>query len=222
MVASARERGHAYVAITDHGPAPAIAGGLSPEGLRSQAEEIAAVARRHPDVRVLRGVEVDIHEDGTLDLDDATLGSLDVVLAAVHSRFDLPRARQTRRILRALANPRVGVLAHPTCRLLGRRNPIDVDLEAVLREAARRGVAVEIDAQPERLDLDPAAARRARDLGATLVVSTDAHRDRELDFLRYGVDQARRAGLGPDAVLNTRPAEDVIAFLRSRRAPASS
>lgn len=216
MVRGCLERGHQYCALTDHSPALAMIRGLDPVRVRQQAAEIAAVQQRVPGIRILRSAEVDIHVDGSLDLDDETLATLDIVLVSIHSRFELEPAAQTERILRALENPRVQILAHPTGRKIGRRDAMRYDLDRVLSRAAELGVAVELDSHPDRLDLSDVALMRARELGTQIVISTDAHRVAHLDHLRYGVEQARRAWLEPGHVLNTRPLDEFLAALRRR------
>jgi DNA polymerase (family 10) len=153
---------------------------------------------------VLKGAEVDIRADGTLDLDDDTLAALDVVVVSIHSGFDLPEREQTRRVLRALSHPSVDILGHPTGRLIGRRGGIRLTLQQIFKAAAEHGVLLEINAQPDRLDLDDRCARAALECGATLVINTDAHAVAELGFMRWGVDQARRGWVGRARVANTR------------------
>jgi DNA polymerase (family 10) len=217
MVAACAARGHEYCAITDHGPGLPVVQGLDGSAIRAQHREVEAVRARHPGIRVLHALELDVMEDGTLPLTEDELRPLDLVLAAIHTRLKLPREEQTRRLLRALDHPRVAILAHPTARRLGMRPSIDADWDAILAKAAQRGVAVEANASPERLDLDGALLRRARELGCRVVVSTDAHRVRELDNLRWGVDQARRGWLTPGDVLNTLPLDELLAALRIER-----
>jgi DNA polymerase (family 10) len=216
MVAACAARGYEYMAITDHSKALAMVNGLDAARLRQQWREIDEVRRRHPSIRLLRSLEVDILADGALDLEDEMLAGLDLVVASVHSRFELPPAQQTERILRALAHPEVQILAHPTGRLINRRKPIAFDVEAVLRRAAELGVALEANAQPDRLDLRDSHLMLARELGCKLVISTDAHRVQDLDFMRYGVEQARRAGIEPRHVLNTLPAGEFLAAIARR------
>jgi DNA polymerase (family 10) len=182
-----------------------VAGGLTSAGFRKQWREIDALQRHYPKLAILKGAEVDILEDGSLDLDDATLGELDLVVVSVHSHFGMSKAAMTRRIVRALHHPRVHVLGHPTGRLIGKREPYAVDLDAVIRAARDHGVMLEINAQPDRLDLDDVHVRAAQEAGVTLVISTDAHRTSELDCLRFGVDQARRGWCAVRHVGNTRP-----------------
>ena len=196
-------RGYEYFAMTDHSKALAMTGGLDAAKLRKQWEEIAEVQERHPDIRILRGMEVDILADGELDVEDEMLAELDVVLVSVHSRFDLPAAEQTERILRAVRHPAVNILAHPTGRLINRRDEMKFDLEEVLRCAAEHEVVVELNAHPDRLDLRDSHLIRARELGLEVVISTDAHRVDDLALMRYGVEQARRAWLAPKDVINT-------------------
>jgi DNA polymerase (family 10) len=214
MVVACAERGHEYCAITDHGPGLPVVQGLDASAMRAQRREIADVQARHPAIRVLHGLELDLLADGSLPLTDEDLAPLDLVLAAVHTQLRLPRDEQTRRYLRGLEHPRVKILAHPTARRLGTRGEVDADWDAILARAAELGVAVEINASPERLDLPAHRLRRAHELGCRFVVSTDGHRTRELDNLRWGVDQARRGWLGPDDVLNTRPLPELLAALR--------
>jgi DNA polymerase (family 10) len=218
MVAGCAAHGYEYMAITDHSKALAMVNGLDARRLRLQWLEIDAIRARHPEIQLLRAMEVDILADGTLDLEDEMLAGLDLVVVSIHSRFELPAERQTERVLRALEHPEVNVLAHPTGRLINRRKPIAFDMEAVLRRAAELGVAVELNAQPDRLDLKDTHLVLARELGCRIVISTDSHRVAELGHMRYGVEQARRAGLEPRHVLNTLPYRE---FLRAiARQPA--
>ncbi len=214
MACAARERGYEYIAITDHGPTVRVAGGLDAARLARQIEEIDAINERIEGLRVLKGIETDILEDGTLDLPDDVLAKLDYVLATVHTRLALSRREMTRRIVRALRHPRVSALGHPTGRLIGRRPPYEVDFDEIVRAAAGEGKLLEIDGHPERLDLDDHHARRAAEAGVPIVISTDAHAAADLALMRYGVDQARRAWLTPDHVANARPLGRFLALLR--------
>jgi DNA polymerase (family 10) len=155
-------------------------------------------------------MEVDILRDGTLDLEDEMLAQLDLVVVSIHSYFGLPQAEQTERVLQAIRHPEVNILAHPTGRLINRRAPIDLDVDEVLRACVDSGVAVELNAQPSRLDLKDTQVIRARELGLKVAISTDAHRTAELDLIHYGVEQARRAWLTPDDVLNALPLEVLL------------
>ncbi|HZD04183.1 MAG TPA: helix-hairpin-helix domain-containing protein, partial [Longimicrobiales bacterium] len=209
MVLACRERGYEYVAVTDHGPSLAMVQGLTPERVRLQWEEIEEVRARVPEIRVFRSVEVDILKDGSLDLPDDVLEGMDVVVASVHSFMDLERDDMTERVLRAVRHPAVDILAHPTGRIINRRKAFAMDVEAVLQAAAEVGVAVELNANPHRLDLSDVHVRRARELGVPVVVSTDAHSVRGLDVMRYGVEQARRGWLEAGDVLNARALADL-------------
>jgi DNA polymerase (family 10) len=217
MVEACVARGYEYVAITDHTKAVRVAGGLDRNGLREQRRAIEALRRDLPGIAILHGAEVDVLEDGRLDLDDATLGELDIVVAAVHSRLAMSEAEMTARVLAALRNPRVDVLAHPTGRRIGQREPSSLDVAKVVGAARDHGVMLEIDAQPDRLDLCDTIVHMAREAGATLVVDTDAHRIAELDYMRYGVDQARRGWCAAGDVANTLPLAGFRARLRRSR-----
>jgi DNA polymerase (family 10) len=216
LIAAAEARGYEYVIVSDHSRSLTIANGLDVDRLRSQVAAIRALQPRFR-IRILAGTECDILADGALDFPDAVLAELDVVLAAVHSRFKQPRAEMTARIVRALGNPWVNVLVHPTGRLIGSREPYDVDLDAVLAAARAHGKAVEINASPDRLDLSDVHARRAGALGVPVAINTDTHYLRELDNLALGVAVARRAWLGPEQVLNTRPLDALLAWARPSR-----
>lgn len=213
MLESCVARGYEYFAMTDHSKALAMTGGMDAAKLRKQWEEIAEVQERHPEIRILRGMEVDILADGELDLEDEMLAELDVVLVSVHSRFDLPHAQQTERILEAVRHPAVNILAHPTGRLINRRDEMSFDLEEVLRCAAEHEVVVELNAHPDRLDLRDSHLMRARELGLEVVISTDAHRVDDLALMRYGVEQARRAWLTPNDVINAYPLKRLLETL---------
>jgi DNA polymerase (family 10) len=216
MVAGCAAHGYQYMAISDHSKALAMVGGLDAQRLALQWLEIDAIRARHPEIQLLRAMEVDVLADGTLDLEDEMLAGLDLVVVSVHSRLDLPREQQTARVLRALEHPEVNILGHATGRKINRRKPMDLDVEAVLARAAELGVAVEINSTPDRLDLKDTHLVLARELGCRIVINTDSHRVAELGQMRFGVDQARRAGLEPRHVLNTLPAAD---FLRALARP---
>jgi DNA polymerase (family 10) len=205
MVEACAARGYEYMVISDHSKVLAMTNGLDAYRLRAQWEEIEEVRARHPEIRILRSMEVDILSDGSLDLEDEMLAGLDLVLVSLHSRLDLPSDQQTERVLKALAHPEVSVFCHPTARLINRRRPAEMDLDAVLEQAAKMGVAVELNSNPHRLDLKDTHLVRAKQLGCKVVINTDSHRTHELDLMRYGVEQARRAGLTAEDVLNTLP-----------------
>jgi DNA polymerase (family 10) len=214
MVEGCRLLGYEYMAVTDHTSALRIARGLGREGFRRQFREIDALRRRFDRPYILKAAEVDILDEGTLDLDEATLGELDLVVASVHSKFSMPGAAMTRRIIRAIRHPRVHILGHPTGRMLNRREPYAVDLEQVIAAARDHGVMLEINAQIDRLDLNDVAAGMARAAGVGLVVSTDAHRVEELAWMSYGVSQARRAWCTASDIANTKPLAAFLAGLR--------
>jgi DNA polymerase (family 10) len=215
MVEACAARGYEYMVISDHSKALAMTNGLDAYRLRLQWKEIEGIQRRHPGIRILR--EIDILADGSLDLEDEMLAGLDLVLVSLHSRLDLPEAEQTARVLRALEHPEVNVFCHPTARLINRRKPAALDVDTVLRRAAALGVAVELNSNPRRLDLKDSHLLLARQLGCKIVVNTDSHRTTELDLMRFGVEQARRAWLTPGDVLNTLPADEMLrALARSR------
>ena len=216
LVEAAQARGYEYVIVSDHSRSLTIAGGLSIDELRAQVAAIRALQPRFG-IRILAGTECDILADGTLDFPDEVLQELDVVLAAVHSRFKQSREEMTGRIVRALGNPWMNVLVHPTGRLIGSREPYDVDLDAVFEAARRHGKAVEINASPDRLDLADTHARRAAALGVPIAISTDTHYLRELDHVELGVGVARRAWIEPAQVLNARPLADLLAWARPDR-----
>jgi DNA polymerase (family 10) len=203
MLEACAARGYEYFAITDHSKALAMTGGLDAAKLRTQWEEIAEIADRHAEITLLRGMEVDILRDGSLDMEDELLSELDVVLVSVHSFLDLPAAQQTERILQAICHPAVNILAHPTGRLINRLDPMQFDLDEVLKAAAKHRVIVELNAHPDRLDLKDTHLLRARELDLPVVISTDAHRIGDLQLMRFGVEQARRAWLTPADVVNT-------------------
>lgn len=211
MAIAARSRGYEYLAITDHSRSLAFARGLDVARLRGQAEAVAALNHKLAPFRVLAGIEVDILADGSLDLPDAALAELDFVIASVHSRMRQDRVTMTARLLRAIASPHVDVIGHLTGRLIGEREPCELDHEAVLEACAASGTALEINASPHRLDVDRCLARQARDRGVTLTLGTDAHDRVSLEDMAFGVGTARRARLGPGEVLNTLSADELLA-----------
>ena len=215
MALAAMELGYDYMAITDHSPRLAMTFGLKPDKLREQAAEIREVQQRLPEITILHGNEVDIL-DGSLDQPDDILAELDIVIASIHSFFELSREQQTERMLRAIENPYVRMLGHPQGRLLTQRYSIELDLERVFAAAIDAGVALEINADPHRLDLDDRSAKFAREMGGRFVINTDAHRPSGYELMRHGIAQARRAWLEPGDVLNTLPLEELLASLRSK------
>lgn len=205
MALAARNAGLDYIALTDHSPSLGVARGLTPERLRQQRREIESLNQRLAPFHIYQGCEVDIRVDGSLDLPDDALAQLDYVSVSVHSRFRMSRDAMTERISRALRHPLVNTLDHPTGRLIGQRPGYAVDLDAVLRTAAALGVAIEINSQINRLDLDDIWSRRAKELGCRLVINSDAHGPAHYDVLRYGVAVARRGWLSSENVVNTLP-----------------
>ena len=220
MARAARERGYAYLVMTDHTQSLQIAQGLTPERFRQRASEIADVNGRRDGAQVLNGAEVDILPDGSLDLPDDCLASLDVVVASVHTALDQPKDVITQRVLSALRSPHVDVLAHPTSRRLDRRGETSLDIDAVIAEAVKTGTALEINSSPWRLDLNDSWARKAREAGAMLAIDTDAHYPAEFDSVRYGCAIARRAGLTPDRILNARDVDGLLTHCRAKAARA--
>ena len=204
MAAACEARGYEYIAITDHTKAVRVAGGLTKAGFHRQARAIDALQKRVSKLVVLKGAEVDILQDGTLDLDDDTLAELDLVIVSVHSHFNLSKLEMTRRIVRALQHPHVHVLGHPTGRLIGKREPYAVEISEVIKAARDNGVFLEINAQPDRLDLNDLQIRLAKEAGVKFMINTDAHRVQELDCMRFGVDQARRGWCEAADIANTR------------------
>lgn len=205
--------GYEYVGVTDHSGAAAYAGGLQADDLEAQLDAIDAYNADRPAVRVLKGVEADILHDGSLEYSPALLGRLDFVIASIHNRYGMAGDRMTERILTALRNPAVSVLGHPTGRLLQQRPPFDVDMDAVMEEAAQRGVALEINADPHRLDLNWEMARSAARRGVMLAIGADAHSIAGLGNVRYGIDVARKAGLTPAQILNSRSEKDFLRWV---------
>jgi DNA polymerase (family 10) len=217
MAGAARARGWSYIGITDHSQAAFYAGGLSPERIRTQLAEIDELNATFTDFRILKGIEADILADGRLDYGDELLDRFDFVIGSIHSRFSMDLSAMTARIIAALDDPRLTILGHPTGRLLLSRGPYAIDMNAVLQKAAEVGAAVELNADPKRLDLDWRHLRRAKTLGATIEIGPDAHSIPGLDVMEIGVGIARKGWLEASDVLNARPVEHVIAFARARR-----
>jgi DNA polymerase (family X) len=217
MAEAAVAAGLQYIAITDHSKALAMTFGLDEKRALEHMQHIREVAREMEGrIRIFTGIEVDILSDGSLDLDDEVLSQMDIVIASIHSRFDQGRDETTARVLRAIENPNVRILGHPTGRQILRREPIAIDLGAIMRRAAELGVAMEHNASPERLDLCDRDLRLAKELGCKIVINTDAHEVRTLGKMNYGIRQLRRAWLEPKDVLNTLRADEFLASLRPR------
>jgi len=217
LVAAAERRGYEYVAVTDHSPSTRVAGGLTAEELSAHVKKIRAVQARHHRISVLAGSECDIRPDGSLDYPDGVLAQLDLVIGAVHAGFKQSKGDMTRRVCRALAHPRVHVLAHPTGRLIGERDPYAMDVDEVLRTAHRHGKAVEINAYPDRLDLNDVHARRAHELDVLVAISTDTHMLDHLGWMELGVATARRGWTERTQVVNTWPLPELLAWTRAER-----
>ena len=216
MARSAGELGYEYIAMTDHSQAMAMVQGLSPERAREQWVEIDELNERGVGPRILKSIEVDILKNGTLDMPDEILAGLDVLVISVHSFMDMDKVSMTERVVRAMMHPEVDILAHPTGRRINKRGPYDLDVEAVLEAAAELSVAVELNANPNRLDLKDVHVHRAMELGVPVVISTDAHSPAGLQDMRFGVDQARRGWLEPRHVLNCRSLPQFEEWLERR------
>lgn len=225
MAEAARKLGHQYIAITDHSKAVTVANGLDEKRMAAHIKKIHAASDKGLGIRVLAGAEVDILKDGSLDYSEELLAELDVVVCSIHSYFNLERAAMTERMLAAIENPYAQIIAHPTGRLLLRRDPIDYDMEKILEACAKHGVAMECNSYPDRLDLKDVYLRMCKERGVKVVISTDSHNAANLSFIRYGVTMARRGWLEKRDVINTLPTEHFLAALRAKpgtRRPASS
>jgi DNA polymerase (family X) len=212
MVQASRRAGYKYVALTDHSKSLGVAGGLSDDDLLKHTEECHALNAKYPDIRVLAGTEVDIRQDGSLDYPDELLSKLDFVVASVHSGFNQDRATLTSRIVRAMQNPYVRVIGHPTGRLLGDRDPYELDIDAVMKEAGRTRTCLEVNSNFHRLDLNDFHCRKARDMNVHVIISTDSHTYDDMQNLQYGVATAQRGWIERDRVLNARPVEEMLNF----------
>lgn len=217
MAKGAALRHREYLSISDHSPSRAVANGLSIERLREQIGRVKSVGKKFG-VRLLASSEVDIRPDGSLDFPDEVLAELDIVVASIHSSFRASKEQQTERLIRAIGSPFVNIIGHPTGTLIEEREGYDFDREAVFRAAARTGTALEINSNPARLDLSADLARKAREAGCTIAIDTDAHHIEDMDNMLFGVATARKAGISKDRVLNARPLEEVLAFVRRKRA----
>jgi len=203
MAEAAKKRGYKYIAICDHSPAVGITNGLNVERLSQQMKEINRLNKKLKNFKILTGIEVDIRADSRLDLPDDILEELDLVVAAVHTGFNQPKAEMTKRLIKAVENPNVDIIAHPTGRLIGRRDPYEVDMDKLMDACLRNNKVLELNAYPERLDLNDIHCRKAKEKGLKIAISTDAHSVNHLDWMAYGVATARRGWLEPDDVINT-------------------
>ncbi len=203
MALQAKALGYEYIAITDHTQHLKVAHGMDEKQLQKQLEEIDALNETLEGITILKSAEVDILEDGSLDMSQSVLAALDLTVCSVHTKFNLSREKQTQRILKAMDNPHFTILAHPTGRLIGLREPYDIDMEAVMQKAKEHGCMLELNAQPDRLDLNDIHCKMAKEMGVRIAVSTDAHSLNDLELMRYGIWQARRGWLEKENVVNT-------------------
>lgn len=217
LVNAAREKGYSYIAITDHSKGLGVAKGLTGQRLLEQKKEIEKINEGLKDFKIIHGVEVDIRSDGSLDIDDDTLRELDIVVASIHSGFKQPKKQLTYRLVSAMKNPYVSIIAHPTGRLIGERDPYDVDMDEILEVAKKTSTALEINAYPLRLDLNDIYAKRAKDMGIPIVIATDTHLLSHYDYMSYGVHIARRGWLTKKDVLNTLDLKDLLKRLKQKR-----
>jgi len=214
MAREAERLGYEYIAITDHTRSLAMTGGADEKKLLRQIAEIDKVQKKFKKVKILKGAEVNIMKDGSLDINDETLEKLDVVGAAVHSLFNLSKAEQTERIIKAMENPNVDILFHPTGRVINKRKPYDVDMEKIIKAAKRTGTILEIDGHPWRLDLKDEHIRMAREAGVKMIIDTDAHSVPEMSYLEYGIAQARRGWCEKKDIINTLPLKEFLKALK--------
>jgi DNA polymerase (family 10) len=217
LAEAARQRGYDYIAITDHSKGLAIAGGLTAERLMAQKKELDKINKRLKGFRLIHGIEVDIKSDGKMDFPDDVLKKMDIVVASIHSGFRQSREKITRRLVSAMRNPYVSVIAHPTGRLIGERDPYDVDMTEVLKVAHETGTALEINAYPLRLDINDTHAKMAKEMNVSLVINTDAHVTDQFDYMSYGVSIARRGWLEKKDILNTQRYSSLITLLKKKR-----
>jgi DNA polymerase (family 10) len=222
MGRAAKELGHEYIALTDHSKAVTVANGMDEKRTLEQIAKIRAAQEKVSGIRLLAGIEVDIMKNGTLDLADEVLAQLDVVVASVHNNMNMPREAMTERILAAIENPHTQIIAHPTGRLVLRREPFDYDMEKILDAAKKYGVAMECNAYPDRLDLKDVHLRMAKDRGVKIVISTDSHTSGNLRYMKYGVTTARRGWLTKSDVINTLPVDAFLAALRPKPGAATA
>jgi DNA polymerase (family 10) len=216
MASHAAGMGYEYIAITDHSQSLKIAGGLNEADLRKHIKAIRAANGKARGIEILAGIEVDILAGGGLDMADEVLAECDVVIAAVHSKFNMPGDEMTSRIIKAMNNPHVNILAHPTGRLINERDPYEVDIEKVIAAAFKHKVALELNSHPDRLDLKDSHCRAAREAGARVCINTDSHADQQMSNMRFGVATARRGWLEPADIINTLPLAKLMRFLSKR------
>jgi DNA polymerase (family 10) len=217
LIQEARKRGYEYIAITDHSKGLGIARGLTAERLMEEKKEIEAVNKRLRGFRLIAGIEVDIRGDGNMDFPDDVLKEMEIVVASIHSGFRQSKEQITKRLVSAMRNPYVSIIAHPTGRLIGERDPYDVDMDEILKVAKETGTAIEINAYPLRLDLNDVHVKMAKEIGVPIVISTDTHIVNQFDYMAYGVSIARRGWLEKKDVLNTLSYNSLIKTLRKNR-----
>lgn len=214
MIEACREKGYRYMAITDHSQYLKVANGLTPERVLKQKEEIRNLNKKYDDIVILSGIEMDILPDGTLDFEDELLKELDIVIASIHSSFSQPQDVIMERLKTALTNNHVDIIAHPTGRLIGRRDGYDVDMDSLIQLAAETNTALELNANPNRLDLAAENVKKAQEAGVKIVINTDAHSTEQLANMEIGVSNAQRGWLKKETVLNAQMEDDLLAFLR--------
>lgn len=213
----ARDKGYEYIAITDHSKSLKVAHGLDEERLFKQMEQIKKLNNEIKGIRILSGIEVDILSNDLLDFDDDVLKELDIVIASIHSGFSQEKEKLTRRVLKAIYNPYVNIIAHPTGRMLAKREPYEIDVDAILKAAAETNTVLEINSSPDRLDLNDELARKAKEMGVKIVINTDTHELEGLNDIKYGVWVARRAWLEKEDVINTYPLPRLMEILSQKR-----
>jgi DNA polymerase (family 10) len=216
MAEAAKKRGYDYLAISDHSKHVTVAKGLDAKRLREQIKEIGRLNEKISGIRILKSIELDILEDGSLDLPNKILQDLDLVICSVHYKFNLSREKQTERILKAMDNPYFNIFSHPTGRLINERRPYEINMERIMNGARERGCFLELNAHPDRLDLNDIDCKMAKDKGVKIAIATDAHRLDDLDLMRFGIGQARRGWLEPDDVLNTRSWKELKKLLKRK------
>lgn len=214
MAEAAGDKGYEYIAMTDHSQRVRVAGGLNAKELEKQIDEIDKLNDKLDSVTVLKAAEVDILEDGSLDLVNSILKKLDLTVCSIHSKFELSRKKQTQRVLKAMENPYFNIFGHPTCRMLQSRKPIDIDLDEVMKQAKKLGCVLELNANPERLDLNDIHCKAAKDIGVKISIGTDSHRTTSLDFIQFGIDQARRGWLEKGDIINTSSLNELLQILK--------
>jgi DNA polymerase (family X) len=214
MALAAAKFGYSYIAITDHSKRLAMAHGLSEESLVAQIESIDALNEKLTNIRILKGIEVDILEDGRLDLNDSVLKLLDLTVCSIHSKMNLSREQQTERVFRAMDNKYFTIFAHPTGRLINRRLPYEINIEKVMIAAKERNKVLEVNSFPDRLDLDATYCRMAKEMGVKLAINTDSHGTGDLSFMKYGIGQARRGWIEASDVINTYPLTALLKFIK--------